>query len=330
MTGAKNRFVPFVPLASDWLWETDTAGRYTYVSGNALERFAFADDGAAEQLRIDFLRPSSDGDADAIRAFIRELKSFADIEIEIRLPDGQPLHISCSGAPFYTADGMFAGYRGIARDITERIEARKETPHEPTSIRVALSAAQRAAELTARLLAVSYDLPVAPVMCDIGEVIEDLSGLIGRTMGAKVEIRIAREDNLPPVFVDLSRLEAALLNLALNGREAMLDGGSLTLATALLSLSDVDDPQHRDILAGDYVLVVVTDTGSNLPAGTTERLVEPFVSTEEVANGLGLSTAYRFCQQSETKMTIQARPDLGTTVRLYFPVADTDPSSQSM
>ncbi len=330
MTGAKNRFGPFAPLASDWLWETDTAGRYTYVSGNVLERFAFAGDGDAEQLRIDFLRPFSDADADAVRTFIRELKSFADIEISIRLPDGQPLHISCSGAPFYAADGKFAGYRGTARDITERIEARKEPPHEPTSIHVALNAARRAAELTARLLAFSNDQPVAPVMCDIGEVIEDLSGLIGRTMGAKVEIRISCEDNLPPVFIDLSRLEAALLNLALNGREAMLDGGSLTLDTALLSISDVDNPQHRDILAGDYVLVVVADNGSNIPAGTAEWLVEPFVSTAEVANGLGLSTAYRFCQQSETKMTIQARPDLGKTVRLYFPVADPDPSSQSM
>ena len=184
-------------------------------------------------------------------------------------------------------------------------------------------AADRGAELTRRLLAFSRRQTLAPRSLDINALLSDMAPLLRRTLGEHVRVEIVTSPDLWPTEVDAGQLEAAILNLALNARDAMGAGGSLTIETANAPLDDDYAATEVEVEAGNYVVVVVTDTGHGMTQETVARAFEPFFTTKEVGkgSGLGLSMVFGFVKQSGGHVRIYSEPGEGTAVKLYFPRA---------
>lgn len=184
-------------------------------------------------------------------------------------------------------------------------------------------AADRAAELTKRLLAFSRQLPLQPRVVDVNEVIVDLQGLLCRTLGEDIEIRITLAEGIQTTEVDAAQLEAAILNLAINARDAMPSGGLLTIETGLVRLEEAESSADPGLQAGLYILVSVKDTGHGIAKEDLGRVFEPFYTTKAVGKGtgLGLSMVYGFLKQSGGGVKIDSDHGAGTVVRLFFPAS---------
>jgi len=184
---------------------------------------------------------------------------------------------------------------------------------------VAHTAVKRAAALTRRLLAFSRLQPLAPKVLDANKVIAELEELIRRTMAPSVLVTTSLQD-AGNIFCDPNQLENALLNLSINARDAMADGGTLSIQTRLFS-ADLTTAAQKDIEPGDYVMVSVTDDGCGMAPDVLRRAFDPFFTTKQVGEGtgLGLSMIYGFMQQSGGQVRIHSTPLVGTTVTMYFP-----------
>jgi PAS domain S-box-containing protein len=181
--------------------------------------------------------------------------------------------------------------------------------------------ADRAATLTQRLLAFARRQPLTPMQADINRLVGSMSDLLHRTLGETVEIEIVLAPRLWRVEVDPNQLENALLNLAVNARDAMPAGGKLTIETSNTYLDSDYAAAHPEVTAGQYVLLCVSDTGQGMDQATVDRAIEPFFTTKEVGRGtgLGLSMVYGFIKQSGGHFRIYSEPGEGTTVRIYLP-----------
>ncbi|WP_022729813.1 PAS domain S-box protein [Fodinicurvata sediminis] len=185
------------------------------------------------------------------------------------------------------------------------------------------SAAERGAELTNRLLAFARQQTLQPRWVNLNEVLEGIEGLLRRTLSEEIEVTIRPAENVPSVEVDPGQLEAALLNLAVNARDAMPEGGHLIVEVQKAELDESYTNTQPDVVPGSYVVLSVSDTGEGMPADTLERAFEPFYTTKDVGkgSGLGLSMVYGFMKQSGGHARIYSEVGQGTTVRLYFPQA---------
>ncbi|MCW4461829.1 CHASE3 domain-containing protein [Sphingomonas sp. BT-65] len=185
----------------------------------------------------------------------------------------------------------------------------------------AMEGAERAAQLTARLLAFSRQQPLAPRALDANKLVGGMSELLRRTIGENIRIETVLAGGLWPAFIDGAQLENAVLNLCVNGRDAMPDGGRLTIETANTHLDDAYAATHDEVTPGQYVMVSVTDTGTGMPPHVIERAFDPFYTTKGVGKGtgLGLSQVFGFVKQSGGHVKIYSEPDVGTTVKLYVP-----------
>ncbi len=189
-----------------------------------------------------------------------------------------------------------------------------------TSIASARHAVERGADLTRKLLAFARRQSLRPTAVAVRPMLDTLGNLLTRTLGETIELKITCVDALPDVQADPTELETALINLALNARDAMPRGGRLALVAEPCTIP-VAGPE--DIPPGCYVTFTVTDTGTGMPAEILSRVLEPFVTTKESGkgSGLGLPMVYGFVEQSGGRMTIDSRLGYGTSVRLYLPVA---------
>ncbi len=183
------------------------------------------------------------------------------------------------------------------------------------------TAGARGAELTNRLLAFARRQPLAPQLVDLGKLIAGMEPLVRRTLSEDIEIEFVRGGGLWPCELDPGQLEVALLNLAINARDAMPEGGRLTIETANTRLDDAYADAHEEVSPGQYVMVSVTDSGLGMDEEALRRAFEPFYTTKAVGkgSGLGLSMVYGFVKQSNGHSKIYSEPGEGTTVRLYFP-----------
>jgi signal transduction histidine kinase/CheY-like chemotaxis protein len=189
------------------------------------------------------------------------------------------------------------------------------------NIDAAMQGAERAAQLTARLLAFSRQQPLAPKAIDVNRLVGGMSELLRRTIGEAVRFETVLAGGLWPAFIDGGQLESALINLCVNGRDAMHDGGRLTVETGNSHLDEAYAAAHAEVKAGQYVVVSVTDTGGGMPAEVIERAFDPFFTTKDVGKGtgLGLSQVYGFVKQSGGHVKIYSEAGVGTTVKLYLP-----------
>lgn len=191
-----------------------------------------------------------------------------------------------------------------------------------------INAVDRGAELTQRLLAFSRKQPLAVRTFDLGDMVLGMGNMLRRTLGMKNTIEIDVPDDLWPVMADPAQVEAALLNFALNSRDAMLGGGVLNVSCRNAPITTEND---LDLGAGDYVALRVEDTGTGMDPDTLSRVYEPFFTTKEVGkgSGLGLSMAYGFAKQSGGAVDIQSTLGQGTQITLYLPRSDHSPENQA-
>jgi len=183
------------------------------------------------------------------------------------------------------------------------------------------TAAKRAAALTHRLLAFSRRQPLDPKAIDANRLVGSMEELLGRTLGEAVELEVVRAAGLWTTLCDPHQLESAILNLAINGRDAMPDGGRLTIETCNAHLDDAYTAHEQIAKAGQYICVSVTDTGVGMSADVMAKAFEPFFTTKPIGQGtgLGLSMIYGFAQQSNGYAKIYSEEGRGTTVKLYLP-----------
>jgi signal transduction histidine kinase/DNA-binding response OmpR family regulator len=186
---------------------------------------------------------------------------------------------------------------------------------------MALQGAQRAASLTGRLLAFSRRQPLAPKPLELNVLVRDMTELLHRTLGEQIELEGILAPRLWSVEADQNQLESAIINLAVNARDAMPDGGKLTIETANTALDEAYAAVDSEVIPGQYVVIAVSDTGHGMDPDTAKRVFEPFFTTKEVGRGtgLGLSQVYGFVKQSGGHVTVYSEPGHGTTVKMYFP-----------
>lgn len=212
---------------------------------------------------------------------------------------------------------IIIGSLNLLEDRTEEERARK-------LVSSALRASRRGAELTQRLLAFGRRQALVKEQTNANELVEGITDLLTRTLGVGIEIIPKLGDNLWSMEVDRGQLENALLNLAINARDAMPDGGTLTIETSNILLGKDYARRHQDVEPGAFVMISVIDSGVGMSAKVVERAIEPFFTTkkEGAGSGLGLSMIYGFANQSGGHLSIYSEPGHGTAVRIYLPAMD--------
>lgn len=185
----------------------------------------------------------------------------------------------------------------------------------------AMQGAEGAASLTRRLLAFSRQQPLSPEVVDCNRLISDMSDLLMRTMPENIEIDVVLGERLWRSYIDVPGLENAILNLVVNARDAMPDGGKVTIETSNAHLDDTYAAENAEVTPGDYVMVEVTDAGTGIDKAVLDKVFEPFFTTKEPGRGtgLGLSQVHGFIKQSGGHIRIYSELGRGTAVKLYLP-----------
>lgn len=188
-------------------------------------------------------------------------------------------------------------------------------------IRPSVEAALHGSELTQRLLAFGRKQALQPKTISLNELIAQFSVLVRRTLGERIKIITTLAEDLQPANVDPSQLEAAILNLSVNARDAMPEGGILTYETSNVTVTPAD---HSDVPPGNYVMLAVCDTGTGMSPEIIKKAFEPFFTTKQIGkgSGLGLSMVYGFVKQSAGHIFITSEPGKGSSIRIYFPIAE--------
>lgn len=192
------------------------------------------------------------------------------------------------------------------------------------ALAAAARAAQRGTELTGKLLAFSRRQTLRPEPIEVKKLLLGFRELLARTIGTNVEIVVQTEQKLPPIVADSGQLETALLNLAVNARDAMPHGGRITIDASVFEANDASAQVNPELVPGRYVRISMIDTGVGMSRDTLARAFEPFFTTKGAGkgSGLGLSMVYGFAKQSQGHVTAYSEPGMGTTVNLYLPVSE--------
>ncbi len=206
----------------------------------------------------------------------------------------------------------------------EMLNMEIEDPRQVERLEIATTAADRGARLTSQLLAFGRRATLQPETVNINSVIDDMLPLFSSTFDNLIVVRTNLDADLANTLVDRSQLETALLNLAINAKDAMADGGTITLTTSNVTFDEETAAQAGDIEPGRYAVVEVRDTGEGIAPNTLEHVFEPFFSTKSpgMGTGLGLSMVWGFLQQSGGCAKIHSQLNEGTTVQLYFPAVE--------
>ena len=185
----------------------------------------------------------------------------------------------------------------------------------------AMTGAKRATALTQRLLAFSRLQPLKPTSADIGKAVKDMTEMLGRTLGETIEIETVSAAGLWRADIDLPQLEVSIVNLAINARDAMPEGGKLTIETANAYLDRTYAAAESEVTAGQYVMIAISDTGAGIAPEILGQVFEPFFTTKPsgLGTGLGLSQVHGFIKQSGGHIRIYSEVGHGTTVKLYLP-----------
>jgi PAS domain S-box-containing protein len=209
---------------------------------------------------------------------------------------------------------IFANTDSLLEDENLSVDAKDRLDHIDKAV-------QRASSLTKQLLAFSRKQPLHPQQTDLNDLVTETGTLMGRALGAQIEIESVLSDDLCVANIDRSQLQTALVNLCINARDAMPNGGRLLIETHNVALEEGDAASTPDATAGTYAVISITDTGDGIPPETLRQVFEPFFTTKEVGKGtgLGLSMVYGFIKQSNGHVTIYSEVGKGTSVKLYLP-----------
>lgn len=254
---------------------------------------------------------------------VRMVGSMQDItermDMEQRLRESQKLE-----AVGHLTGGVAHDFNNLLTIIMGNAEMMTDLTTDTTLISMAemsLSAAQRGAELTSRLLAFARRRPLDPKATNINHLVEAMQPLLRRTLPENIELELVLDPDLGITDIDASELDTAVLNLTVNARDAMPTGGKLTIQTANAVLDGDYAARNFEVVPGEYVMICVSDTGTGMTPDTLRRAFEPFFTTKVMGkgSGLGLSMVFGFTKQSSGHIKINSELNEGTTVKLYFP-----------
>lgn len=246
------------------------------------------------------------------------------INAEELLRQGQKMEAigQLTGGVAHDFNNLLTVILGGVDSVKRTIPDSREFARAHRSCDMALMATRQAATLTSRLLAFARRQPLDPKPVNFNRLVADVSELLRRTIGEAVSLEVVAGGGLWWAEVDASELERAVVNLAVNARDAMPNGGKLTIETSNVSLDDdYVAALAEPVKPGQYVMIAISDTGMGMDQTTVDRAFEPFFTTKEVGRGtgLGLSQVYGFVRQSSGHIRIYSEPDQGTTIKLYLP-----------
>jgi nitrogen-specific signal transduction histidine kinase/CheY-like chemotaxis protein len=246
---------------------------------------------------------------------------------EKRAAEAQLRHIQKMDAIGQLTGGVAHDFNNILTVITGTIgileEAVAERPELVAITKLIDEAAERGANLTKHLLAFARKQPLQPLEVDVNALVLEAAKLLHPTLGENVEITPLLAEDAWTALIDPNQLTTAVLNLAINARDAMPNGGKLALETSNIYLDENYAGMHSEVAPGNYVMVAVSDTGTGIPANLIERVFDPFFTTKEVGKGtgLGLSMVFGFVKQSGGHVKIYSEEGHGTSVKMYLPRA---------
>ena len=253
--------------------------------------------------------------------FVRDLTARQRLEQELR----QSQRLEAVGQ---LTGGIAHDFNNLLTVIIGNLEMLEPSvavdPKATARLKEAYETAQLGAELTSRLLAFARRQPLDPQLVDVSGRIRQASKLLRRTLGEGIDLKTAIVESPMPALVDPSQLENAIFNLCINARDAMPEGGTLTLEAAPVEIDQDNVSSHPELRRGRHVLITVTDTGAGMTPEVRDRAFEPFFTTKPVGagTGLGLSMVYGFAKQSGGHVQIVSAPGQGTTVHIYLPLVE--------
>ena len=249
----------------------------------------------------------------------QEVRQREDVEAQLRQSQKMEAIGQLTGGVAHDFNNMLAIIIGNIELLLRRLPEQDQRLIGPANN--ALSGATKAGEFTKQLLAFARQQALQPRPTDINQCIRDMSALLRRSLGENIRIETVQAGGLWPAFVDRAQLESAIVNLAVNSRDAMNGNGKLTIETANTVLDRTYAQQHLEVTSGQYVMVAVTDTGTGMTAEVMQKAFEPFFTTKELGKGtgLGLSQVHGFIKQSHGHIKIYSEIGVGTTVKLYLP-----------
>lgn len=258
--------------------------------------------------------PSDDG----LAVYARDITHQRRTEEQLRQAQRLESIGQLTGGLAHDFNNLLTVVIGNAELLAERSA---EQPELHQLARIIGNAAERGSELTRRLLAFARKQTLEPRPIDVNRLVADMEPLLRRALGEYIELEFTRSAGLWPAMIDPGQLEDALLNLAINARDAMPEGGELTIETYNAHIDDEYAADIQDLPRGQYVAIAVSDTGTGIPEADQERVFEPFFTTKkkEKGTGLGLAMVYGFVRQSGGHVRLYSEEDQGTTVRLYLP-----------
>ncbi len=291
-------------------------------------------DGAKERWAQFFVTAVEEDERDTEAAIVYLLETSERRTLENQINQSQKMEMV----------GQLAG--GIAHDFNNVLSAIMMAndfllnAHKPTDpsfqdIMQIKQNATRAATLVRQLLAFSRRQTLRPQVLDLGDALSDLTMLLRRLIGEKVKLDLVHGRDLWPVKVDVSQFEQVVVNLAVNARDAMADGGKLTVRTANVTVDEAAQLAYKGMPAADYVRIDISDTGTGIPTDIVDKIFEPFFSTKEVGKGtgLGLSTVYGIVKQTGGFVYVDSVPGEGTSFRIFLPrhrpELETQPEAQA-
>lgn len=293
-----------------------TTGEITFL-GHRLEREMVKRDGTVFPVEM-AATALAQSDGLLFNLFIRDLTAKNATEAQLRQAQKMESIGTLTGGMAHDFNNILGVVIGNLDLLEDRLPDR---PDIKEIIEDALAAALSGSELTQRLLAFARRQPLAPRAIDINTLIGDMGPLLRRALGETIAVQIEMAADLWPALADRAQLESAILNLCTNARDAMPQGGRLTLSTKNAELDPDYAAQHPDVMAGRYVCIEVTDTGTGMSPEVQQQIFEPFFTTkvQGKGTGLGLSMVFGFMRQSGGHVSVYSELGKGTTFRLYLP-----------
>ncbi len=277
-------------------------------------------DGASIVARISGRSIPNGKNGDSFEIFMEDVTETRTLELQLRQAQKMEAIGRLAGGIAHDFNNLLMVISGYAEFLLERLgpDPRLRGPAQEIS-----NATQRATSLTRQLLAFSRKQMLAPKVLDLNEVVAENLKMLTRMIGEDIDLVMVPGASLGAVRADPGQIDQVIMNLAVNGRDAMPQGGKLTIETANVTLDENFARTHTPLTPGDYIMLVISDTGVGMDSETQSRIFEPFFTTKGAkGTGLGLSTVYGIVKQSGGFIFVDSQPQRGTAFRAYFPRVD--------